>query len=381
MLARPVSMLFARSAATVNRESIMRFSASLFSPLFALGLAVFSLATQAANVEDLYQVREPVASQQPEERAAALGRALDTLVLRLTGDSKALTHPAIAALRKDPQQLVSQYGYENGPPEVLVVDFDAVSADRSLRQAGIALWSANRPAVLTWWLNTSTDGSSLVGDSQPAATPLQRAAQNRGLPLRLPIADLNEQLAGTAENLSANNPDALKEPSARYGADALLAVNAHEEDGKWQAQWRLWLGDSRDQGKAEGADADAVADAVMLAVSQRLATHFVAAQGSAQELTLDIQGANLTRYAELQRLLEPFDARLQSVSGERLTYKVKASTEQLRAQLALARMRELPPEPVAAAPVDASTAPTGEVPVAPPAPLTTPVANVLHYGW
>jgi hypothetical protein len=358
----------------------MRFSASLFSPLLALGLSLCSVVAQAAPVENLYQVRQPVASQQPDERAAALSSALDTLVLRLTGDSKALSNPAIAALRKDPQQLVSQYGYENGPPQVLVVDFDAISTDRSLRQAGISLWSANRPAVLTWWLNTSVDGASLVGDSQPAAAPLQRAAQNRGLPLRLPIADLNEQLAGTAENLTANNPDALKEPSARYGADALLAVSAQEDSGKWHAQWRLWLGDSREQGKVEGADADAVADAVLLAVSQRLATHFVAAQGSAQDLTLDIQGADLNRYAELQRLLEPFDARLQSAVGDRLTYRVKASSEQLRAQLALARMRELPPEPVAAAPVDANATPQGQAP-SPVAPVPAPATNVLHYGW
>ncbi|MGY4531204.1 hypothetical protein ACVW0Y_000307 [Pseudomonas sp. TE3786] len=364
----------------------MRLSASLFSPLvarslFTLCLSLCSLASQAAPVENLYQVRQPVASQQPDERAAALSSALDTLVLRLTGSDKALANPAIAELRKDPQQLVSQYGYENGPPQVLVVDFDAISTDRSLRQAGIALWSANRPAVLAWWLNTSAEGASLVGDSQPAAASLQRAAQNRGLPLRLPIADLNEQLAGTAENLAANNPDALKEPSARYGADALLAVNAKEEGGQWQAQWRLWLGDKREQGKAEGTSADAVADAVLLAVSQRLATHFVAAQGAAQDLTLDIQGADLTRYAELQRLLEPFDARLQSTVGDRLTYRVKASAEQLRAQLALARMRELPPEPVAAAAVDAAAAPADPSAVAPVAPVPAAAANVLHYGW
>lgn len=361
------------------REPSMRFSAALFAPLLGLALSLSSLASQAATVENLYQVREPVASQQPDERAAALGRALDTLVLRLTGDSKALTNPAIVELHKDPQQLVSQYGYENGPPQVLVVDFDPISAERSLRQAGISLWSANRPAVLTWWLNTSSEGSNLVGDSQPTAAPLQRAAQNRGLPLRLPIADLNEQLAGTAENLAANNPDALKEASARYGADALLAVNAREEGGQWQAQWRLWLGDNREQGKAEGASADAVADAVLLAVSQRLATHFVAAQGSAQDLTLEVQGADLARYAELQRLLEPFNARLQSAVGDRLTYQVKASTEQLRAQLALARMRELPPEPVAAPPVDANATP-GQAPITAPVPVAPP-ANVLHYGW
>ena len=48
-------------------------------------------------------------------------------------------------------------------------------------------------------------------------------------PLRLPLADLNEQLVGTSENLSANDPAALRTASERYAADALLAVQA--EDG------------------------------------------------------------------------------------------------------------------------------------------------------
>src|SRR3989344_7258426 len=95
----------------------------------------------AAPVSDLYQVREAVSSQQPEERAAALSRALDTLVVRLTGKADAAQNPALAALRKDPQQIVSQYGYEG---DKLLGDFDPPSTDRSLRQAGLALCRAHR---------------------------------------------------------------------------------------------------------------------------------------------------------------------------------------------------------------------------------------------
>ena len=101
----------------------------------------------------------------------------------------------------------------------------------------------------------------LVGDNQASAEPLKRAAQNRGLPLRLPLADLDEQIVGTPENLNAAQPDALRAASERYAADALLAVDAKEADGKWQAQWRLWMGDSREQGQAEGATPDALAEA------------------------------------------------------------------------------------------------------------------------
>lgn len=166
--------------------------------LFVGCLSLVSLASHAQTVNGLYQVREPVSSQTPEERDQATQRALDTLVLRLTGDAKATQSPGLAAIRKDPQQIISRYGYDAGPPESLQVDFDPVSTDRALRQAGLALWGANRPSILGWWLNDSTEGSSLVGDGQASAAPLRRAAQHRGLPLRLPLGDLNEQKIGRA---------------------------------------------------------------------------------------------------------------------------------------------------------------------------------------
>ena len=61
----------------------------LFKLLLMGGLSLVSLASHAETVKGLYQVREPVSSQAPEERDQATQRALDTLVLRLTGDPKA----------------------------------------------------------------------------------------------------------------------------------------------------------------------------------------------------------------------------------------------------------------------------------------------------
>ncbi|MDX1369184.1 DUF2066 domain-containing protein [Pseudomonas sp.] len=345
----------------------------LIARLLILSLPLFCLSSEAATVSDLYQVREPVASQQPEERDAALGRALQTLVLRLTGDREAVNNPALAELRKDPQQIISQYGYEE---DRLLVDFDPVSTDRNLRQAGLSLWGANRPAVLAWWLNDASDGSSLVGDGQNSAAPLRQAAQHRGLPLRLPIADLSEQLLATSENLGATEPQALRAGSERYAADALLAVLAREDNGEWQAQWRLWLGDVREQGKAQGADQAALADAVLLMVSERLAQRYVVAPGAATSLTLEVQGADLARYAELQRILQPLAAQLHKVEGDRLVYRVNANAEQLRAQLALIHLQEVAVE---ALPLDAGQPP--QPPTGEPVPQVLRRDDVLRFRW
>ncbi|KAA0984566.1 DUF2066 domain-containing protein [Pseudomonas sp. ANT_J28] len=346
--------------------------------LFAGCMSLVSLASHAETVKNLYQVRQPVSGQTPEVRDQATQQALDTLVLRLTGDPKAAQSPGLAALRKDPQQIISQYGFDAGPPEVLKVDFDPATTEQALRRAGLSLWGANRPSILGWWLNDSTEGSSLVGDGQASAAPLRRAAQHRGLPLRLPLADLSEQIVATAPNLEGTDATPLRGASERYNADALLAVHAREEGGQWQAKWHLWLGDKKEAGSVQGADQAAVADAVMLAVSERLAPRFVVKPGVSSEQLIEVQGMNLEHYATLGRLLEPFGARLQSVDGDRILYRVNGSAEQLKAQLSLAKLQEVPAGEASAPTAPVQPVADGSAPAVAPSPAPVPQ---LRFRW
>lgn len=351
--------------------------------LFIGCLSLMSLPALAETVNNLYQVREPVSGQTPDEKTRATQAALQTLVTRLTGDAKAAQGAALAEVRKDPQQIISQYGYDAGPPESLQVDFDPASTERALRQAGLALWGSNRPVIMAWWLNDATDGANLVGDGQSSAEPLRRAAQHRGLPLRLPLADLGEQSIGNAKTLDGTDVAPLKQASERYGSDAILAVHAQQNGSQWQGKWHLWLGDKMEQGSATGASAAELADAVLLSVSQRLAPRFVVKPGASSSMALEVQGMNLEHYAQLVRLLEPFGGRLKSVNGDRVVFDVSGSADQLRSQLSLAKLQEVPAGEVGAAPVDAGQAPAaGGSPGSTTAPVSAGAADqALHWRW
>lgn len=341
----------------------------LIARWFALCLLFTTLSATAAQVEGLYEVHEPVASQDPGERAAAMGRALQTLVVRLTGDRKAAEDPRLQPLLADPQQLVQQYVYEAGTPVTLSVVFDPVLSQRALREAGLTLQSAERATVLAWWLSETAGGSVLVAEDQEGADTLRAAAQHRGVPLSLPLGDLNEQLLADPDTLRGSDAQALQEASERYAADALLAVVAQGGDS-WQADWQLWVAGERVSGSSSAASQAALADAVLLDVGERLATQFAQA-GNAQSLILEVQGNDLARYASLQRLLEPFAPRLQAVVGGKLVYQVDASPDQLRSQLQLGRLHELPAEAV-----DAQATPQAQ-------PLQVPAAtaNRMRFSW
>ena len=97
----------------------------------------------------------------------------------------------------------------------------------------------------------------------------------------------------------------------------------------------------------------------------------VAAPGAVSDLQVQVQGVDLARYAQLEQLLEPLGGRLLSIDGDRLLYAVKASPEQLRAQLGLLQLRELPAE-----------TPVSDAAAQPNAPVTPAVpSNRLTFGW
>jgi hypothetical protein len=132
-----------------------------------------------------------------------------------------------------------------------------------------------------------------------------------------------------------------------------------------------------------------LADAVLLAVSQRLAPRFVAKPGASTGLVLQAQGMNLERYAELLRLLEPFGGRLKAVEADRVDFEVAGNAEQVRAQLALGKLQEIPAAEAAAAaqstaapaqpaPVDAAAQPSAPS----PAPMIVPAAAPqMYFRW
>jgi hypothetical protein len=100
----------------------------------------------------------------------------------------------------------------------------------------------------------------------------------------------------------------------------------------------------------------------------------VAKPGASTDLTVEIGGMTLDHYAEMGRLLEPFGGQIKSVNGDSVTYKVTASADQIRSQMALAKLQEV--QPPAPAPVAAPVPPAAPAPVAPAAP-----ANDLHFHY
>ncbi len=73
-----------------------------------------------------------------------------------------------------------------------------------------------------------------------------------------------------------------------------------------------------------------------------MAPRFAVKPGVSTEQLLEVQGMTLERYAALGYLLEPFGGQPQLVDGNRIVYRVNGSADQLRTQLSLAKLQEIP---------------------------------------
>lgn len=285
----------------------------------------------AAPVQDQYRVSEPLTA--PDGQQQALHSALDRLLVRLTGGTSVLAKPELADLRQHPEQVASRYEQQDGQ---LLIDFDGAALGRALEQAHVPVWGEQHSTILAWWVEHNPDeGNSLFSDNQPESAALHDGANSRGLSLVLPLGDLQEQmLSGQPEGDLA----ALNEAARRYGADALLTVSEGQaEDGHWQGNWRLAVGDKQESGQVEGPDRQSLVDGVLSAVAAKVAP--LLAKPSApppsptRTFEVQIDGVDLSRYAEVQRVLEPFQSQLLGVNGQQLAFRVTAREDDLRKSL------------------------------------------------
>lgn len=226
-----------------------------FRQLFlVLGLCGIFAGAQA---QDLYAAEERVADDSISERNAALSRALRQVMVRLSGSVEVTGSPAAQQLLGRAATLVQQFRYrldeaqapdpqtgEPMPPvRFLWAKFDKGALDRAMRAAGLPLWIGSRPRVLMWIAYQEGTARSLLNtEFDPRARDeLLARASDRGMPLQLPLMDLQDQAALNAADVWADYQQGLEAASARYPHDVIISGRLQPlSTDRWQARWTLW---------------------------------------------------------------------------------------------------------------------------------------------
>ncbi len=262
-------------------------------PLFLLLLGL-SAGAQAASMDrtaDFYQGSAVVDSRSEQARRQGIREALVEVLVRMTGDVSVSLNERSGPILDQASRYMRSYRYvEREQPEprpflqpavepspgpatpplkaqFLLVDFDAGALVRAVKDAGLPLWDDLRAVTALWLLAPSADGPrALLGgeDIAQRLPSLQRAANARGIPLRLPVMDVEDRSAISPMDLIAEDYSRLAGASARYEARHLLLLQLRQSTPNlWEAQWSYlraageplrWtsLGDDANQAVASG---------------------------------------------------------------------------------------------------------------------------------
>lgn len=279
-----------------------------------LALWLFMLATPlAAANESMYRAAVPVKSQSSGERTRAAAEGLRQVLVRVSGVVDLQSAGDVSGILSDASRYIDQFHYKRATDEYgdqveqLVMSFSPTVVERLLRQAGLPLWPTNRPQVLVWLVEDHAEhGRRLINEGESEVVRgLRKGAALRGLNLKWPLLDLDDQLAINAEDAWTFEQGAVLEASERYRVDAILVGRyTQTSQGEWWTSWQFFhRGESRsfewrlEDGIAAGAQAiDVVAD--------ELASRYSVASGAEGAPRMLVQISSVDDFGEYRGAIE-----------------------------------------------------------------------------
>ena len=126
----------------------------------------------------------------------------------------------------------------------LVVNFDSLPVLDLVRDADLPIWRSAREKVLVWVVVQDGPDRVLIGATPrtPLVAAFEARARDRGLPLALPLLDLEDQLAVDPAAVWGRLSQVIDPASVRYDADVLLLGRfIPDPTGGWLGEWEFWV--------------------------------------------------------------------------------------------------------------------------------------------
>lgn len=303
-----------------NAAPADRFGCSMFPVMRCLLVASLLVAMVPASALTLGDVRVPLASRSQSSILAAEKVALGQLLVQLTGRADAESLPGAQGVLANPQQWLSQYGFEaQSGGQLLVAHFDVRALGDALLAAGVPVWPLARPGLLLWLANPNGVVNEVLGGG------LKQAAATRGLPLRLPHGGD----AVTAADIRGRFMQPVQDASKSYGAD-LLATAASYPGTSVRVRW--WLYQKEElltQGEVEAADTVTAQNQLIDRLADAVATRYVVG-GSPRHFALTTDGVpDLRAWRDISQYLQGMTgishADVTGVAGARLSWSLDFS--------------------------------------------------------
>ncbi|ARN72969.1 DUF2066 domain-containing protein [Oceanicoccus sagamiensis] len=284
---------------------------------------LLSPLASAEEVDGLYDTAVKVDSQSSQDLTRATREGLSTVLVRVSGNAELVQQPAIKSAIKNASQYIKQFRYEKRPRLIAsepanvegeqlyaVIEFEPKLIDATLREAGLPLWSSNRPTVLLWVVVAEGNKRRFANaDTDPDLLQAIAAnAERRGLAVKLPTLDLEDMVAVSTDQLWQLNHPRANAAVERYQTDTVLLGRVTRlTNGEWLGSWRYSYAGQTIRFDAEATSANDYIAVAVDEVAERLAQQYAIAPVNIADngVLMRLSGINdFTAYARAISYLE-----------------------------------------------------------------------------
>lgn len=278
-----------------------------------------SVSPSAVEVRDLYEAEVPVSDKSEASREAGLGDALLRVITKVTGVRSARSDPGVARAVESPGRFVQQFRYRQAEPsgggEASVPEqrwrlwarFDARVVDGLVRDAGLRVWGRVRPAVMVWVaVEQSGTRRILGGEEAPELAGIIRdSARRRGVPLVLPLLDLEDQGRLRASDVWGGFRDRIQQASGRYQSNVIFTGRVYRLlPTLWEGRFRLIAGDTVEDWSNQSDILELLLADAVNAMADRLASRFAGPAGIAAAYGFGVVVSGVRNVGDYARTLE-----------------------------------------------------------------------------
>ncbi len=298
------------------RADLHRFLYLVKASLVVATLALVPSFAQAST-SWLYAVERPVEAQTDAERQRAAREGLLIVLSRITGLASVPRTPEVSAALQRPDRYYNEFVFRerrdalNEVTLSVTLTYQADAVIALCKQAALPVWWSRRPQVVAWVVEDGGEREVLgSGSEHPVTEALVERAQFRGVPLTLPLMDLDDSLAVSAADVWGKVSQTLDAAAARYGADLVLTGRLRGMPGvddmttNYRGDWEIWLDGAPLVEKFTGVDAATAAAMAVDLIADRLAERYAVLPRSVRAQRVSVVGlAGPEAYADMMRYL------------------------------------------------------------------------------
>jgi len=326
-----------------------------FSLIFVFAASIAS----AAEVTDLYKAQAPIESQNEQDRKRLAPDLLKQIVVKVVGDRRAVEQADISALVTDAERYIDQYYYQqvavtdsdsdmSQQQLILTLDFNANGINTALQRIGLPVWDKIRPESLLWVAIDYQGKQQLITerDEDSLILQIEQAAKKRGIPLLMPLLDLEDQSQLSLNDISTGNTTVVQQTSERYGASIVVTARVVGNAEATEISWQAILGDDIERWSSQGNVQTAIQQGVD-ELADRLGRRLNMPISSAGDVELAMEVSGVNDFDDYSRLMDYLgslqvvtDIKVGSLGTEKLdlVLVIQAEPERFRQLLSMGRV-------------------------------------------